>query len=183
MVRSILQFAPSNFEVVAILQRSPSLLLYLQSVLQIQSVTCHIRFWGRKMQRLKWWCPFDVLCNSVDMVWSPNHLQPCLFFSLFPSTSVHVESWSSFHSKSLFMSSSNLCIKNQPLSYCHMPCGWVPFFCCTYLVSNSPTLLRLRNRCLLSHCIYFYYMLCWSCHVAMLLTPKIRLRPKPFLLK
>ena len=92
--------------------------------------------------------------TQMDIVWSLNHFQPCLSFLAFCSTSVHVESWSSDPFKFSSMSSSipwNLKPVPNILSYAM----WLDPFLLLYLTGvNSSTLLRLRNRCFTSRCIY-----------------------------
>src|SRR4051812_9111036 len=61
------------------------------------------------------------------------------------STSVLLELLFILSSQSCSMSSSSSS-SSQPLAYCHMHCGWFPPVVAPFLVSNSPTLLRLWNH-------------------------------------
>ena len=159
--------------------QAPEFIWICNCALQIQMVPCLIWFCGRKMQGFQWWCPCDVLCNSsghgvrhltikptfplfvffqLQCMLNPDHLFiPCFFPCIFQ----------------IFASS------NQPLAYCHMQCGWVPSFVASSRCQIHRHYSVSEIDVLLSRCNYFCCLLWWSCHVDMLLTPNLRLRPKP----
>ena len=140
-------FDPSKFWSMVILQFSPYYSFEFCQVCSISNFPCHIWILGSFSQGLQWWCPHWVLCNSCGQgvnTWAISNL--FLLLTTFP-TSVHL--------KKLFLwAFSNL-----------VPCHLQIFFfksapnilsyvmwlnsncCCTFYVSSSPTLLRLRNRC------------------------------------
>src|SRR4051812_32450936 len=76
---------------------------------------------------------------------SVHHLNSFAPLLHIPSTSVHVDPVHlliqvMFH---VILNSCNLAPVPSIFSYAS---DWILFFCCTFPASNSPTLLRLRNR-------------------------------------
>src|SRR3954471_8331266 len=98
------------------------------------------------------WCFMQLIwrgCETSSHINCFSYLVSCQLLCML--TSDHLN-----HSKVLSMPSSiPFIFKPAPnmLSYAM----WLDsIFCCTFLVSNSPTLLRLRNRCLLFTLLNFY---------------------------
>ena len=134
-------------------------------------------FWGVFLQGFQWGGSHDVLCNSWNQgvfTWTKNFQIFCL---------------QQFQLQCIWNCCSP-CIFNLVPCHLHLllqvslsilTCAiWLVFHsCCTFLVPNSPALLRLRNHC-------FTFMLFKSCNCfvdhAMLtcyLHLSLRLGPKP----
>ena len=121
--------------------------------------------------------PMMFCATHVGKVWTP---EPGTICSFCPATFqlqciwnvVHLIFSILFHV--IFMSSSS----SLPLAYCHMlwadfPPVAAPSLCQIHRHYSVSGIVVLLSRCLNSCNAW------WSCHVIMLFTPKLRLRPKP----
>ena len=151
----------SQMQVVHFCTQTPELLCICNCGLQIQMMPYPVWFWGRKIQGFKWWCPFGVLCNSKDIVWSLNHFKTLPFFSLhsFQLQCMLVLLFCSF--KFWSMSSWILCILAPVPSIFSYASDWILFLCCTFPVSISPTHFYLQNRWF----TFTLYLLLLTCFV------------------
>src|SRR4051812_24152588 len=89
------------------------------------------------------WCFVQLKWTWCD---TPSHIKPAFLFFAFFQLQCILKYCSSDHASVVPCHLQIFASSNQPLAYCHMQGGWVLFLFCIFLVSNSSTLLHLRNQ-------------------------------------
>ena len=142
----------------------------------------YIWFWGSFLQGLQWWCSHGVFVQLMwtrcdHLIQNQSVLSACSF-----STSVHFERLIICSFLVLFhVICNHLSSKSAPehIVICkvagfqlllHLPC-----------VKFTDTAPSPESMFYFQHWLTYVNCFDWSCHIAMLLTSKLRLRPKPLI--